>query len=87
VPFNVVIRGRQIERVIFTIDGKVVKTLTAPNRGSLYVLSVNPRVLGVGVHRVLARTVFLRQSGTPARTLRVVFSRCTRRATSPAFTG
>ena len=79
--------GRQIERVIYTLDGKIVRTLTRPNRGSLYVLPVNPRTLRLGTHRVLARTTFRRQSGTRARTLRVTFNRCTRRATSPAFTG
>ena len=85
--FRVVVRGRQISRVVFLMDGKVVKTLTRPNVGSLYVLPVNPRTLRLGVHRVLARTSFRRQSGTAARTLRVTFSRCARRATSPAFTG
>jgi hypothetical protein len=86
-PFNVVVRGRQIERVTFTLDGKVVRTLTRPNHGSWYVLPVNPRLLIFGVYRVLARTVFRSQSGTPARTLRVVFRKCARVATSPAFTG
>jgi hypothetical protein len=39
------------------------------------------------VHRVVARTVFRKQSGTKARSLRVTFSRCARRASAPAFTG
>jgi hypothetical protein len=86
-PFRVVVRGRQIERVTFTLDGKTIRTLTKPNRGILFVLPVNPRTLPMGVHRVLARTTFRKQSGTNARTLRVTFSRCARRATSPAFTG
>lgn len=86
-PFRVVVRGRQIQRVVFTLDNKVVRSLTGPNRGSLYVLPVNPSTLRLGVHRVLARTTFRSQSGTRPRTLRVTFSRCSRRATSPAFTG
>ncbi len=52
-----------------------------------YVLAVNPRALPRGVHRVLARTTFKKNSATKARTLRVTFSRCARIATSPAFTG
>lgn len=86
-PFRVVVRGRQIERVIFTVDGRIVRTLTSPNVGSLWVLPVNPRTQRVGVHRVLARTTFRRQSGTRARTLRVTYSRCARRAAAPEFTG
>jgi hypothetical protein len=86
-PFNVVVNGRQIERVVFTLDGKVVRTLTRPNSGTKYVLKISPRTLRRGVHRILARTTFRKQSGTRARTLRTTFSLCARRASSPAFTG
>ena len=86
-PFRVTVRGRQIARVVFSLDGRVVRTLTRPNTGSVFTLRVDPRRLRTGVHRVLARTTFSRQSGTRARTLRVTFSRCSRRASAPAFTG
>ena len=86
-PFRVVVRGRQIQRVTFLLDGKRIKVLSKPNAGSLWVLSVNPRTLRIGVHRVVANTSFRKQSGTKARTLRVTFSRCARRASAPAFTG
>ena len=72
---------------MFTLDGKIIRTLTKPNVGSIWVLPVNPRTLSSGVHRVVARTTFRKQSGTRARTLRSTFSRCARRATAPAFTG
>ena len=87
IPFRVAVSGRQIQSVLFTMDGKKVRMLTRPNSGSLYVLNVNPRTLRTGVHRVLARTIFRKESGTRSRTLRVTFSRCARRAVSPAFTG
>jgi hypothetical protein len=86
-PFNVVVSGRQIQRVVFTIDGKVVRTLTKPNSGNRYKLAVNPRRYSPGTHRVLARTVFRTKSGTKSRTLRTVFSRCAARAIAPSFTG
>ncbi|MDX6677219.1 MAG: hypothetical protein QOE31_1271 [Solirubrobacteraceae bacterium] len=85
--FNVTVNGRQISRVVFALDGKVVRTLTRPNSGTRYVLKVNPRTMRNGVHRIIARTTFVKQSGTRARVLRVTFSKCARRATSPAFTG
>ena len=86
-PFRVTVRGRQIATVVFSLDGRVVRRLTRPNSGSTYVLPVNPRRLRTGVHRVIARTTFTRQSGTRARTLRVTFSKCARQASAPAFTG
>lgn len=86
-PFTVVVSGRQIQSVTFAMDGKVVRRLTRPNSASRYSLSVNPRKLRLGIHRVLARTIFRVQSATKAKTLRVTFSRCARRAASPAFTG
>jgi hypothetical protein len=86
-PFNVVVAGREIEQVIFSSDGKIVRVLTAPNSGARWVMPVNPRTVKFGLHRVLARIIFTKSSGTRTRTLRVVYSRCARRAVSPAFTG
>ena len=87
-PFRVTVDGRQIDRVLFVRDGKNVRLLTDPNLGNRWMLPVNPRLLPFGQHRILARVIFLKQSATRSRTLRVVFSRCGRSAaTSPSFTG
>jgi hypothetical protein len=86
-PFNVVVSGHQIKRVVFTLDGKVVKTLTRPNSGTRYKLPIRPSKLKRGTHRVVARTIFTTKSGTKSRTLRVTFSRCAHSAVAPAFTG
>jgi hypothetical protein len=86
-PFRVTVRGRQIARVVFTLDGRRVRTLTRRNAGAYFALRVDPRRMRVGVHRVIARTTFTSRSGTRARSLRVTFSRCSRRASAPAFTG
>ncbi|HEV7807132.1 MAG TPA: hypothetical protein VGO80_15015 [Solirubrobacteraceae bacterium] len=85
--FQVSVAGREIERVVFTMDGKIVRVLSRPNVGSRWVLPVNPRTKRPGVHRVLARVIFSKQSGTRSRTLRVAFSRCRHRAVLPVFTG
>ena len=80
--------GRRIDRVLFLRDGKFVRLLTEPNLGNRWMLPVNPRMLPLGRHRILARVIFLKQSATRSRTLRVVFSRCGRLATTaPSFTG
>lgn len=75
--------------MVFEVDGKVKRTLTKLNWASGYVLTINPRKVSGGAHRVIARTTFKKQSATKARTLRVVFTRCSRQAggTLPAFTG
>lgn len=86
-PWAVTVTGRQIRRVVFYLDGKAVRTLTRPNRGSRYVLAVRPNALRRGVHRIIARTTFTAASSTPSRSLRVVFSRCARAAGAPQFTG
>ena len=63
-------------------DGKNVRLLTDPNLGNRWMLPVNPRMLPLGRHRIFARVIFLPQSATKSRTLRVVFSslRATRHA-------
>jgi hypothetical protein len=81
------VRGREIRRVVFMLDGRRVRTLTKPNSGQRYALPVNPARLRRGVHRVTATTTFTTASNTRPRTLRVVFQRCSRRAVSPQFTG
>ena len=69
------------------MDGKKVRTLTRPNRGTRFALAVRPDTLRRGTHRVLAVTYFTTASGTKSRTLRVTFSRCSRAAVAPRFTG
>jgi hypothetical protein len=85
--FNVKVTGRQIRRVVFRLDNKVIKTLTKPNTGSAFSLPVKPGQLKRGTHRVVAQTTFTSASGTRPRSLRVAFSRCARSAQSPQFTG
>jgi len=86
-PFRVEVSGSQITQVVFTLDGKRVKALRRPNRGSRYSLSVNPRTMRRGTHRVIATTTFRTASGTRPRTQRIVFQRCSRGAVKPSFTG
>jgi hypothetical protein len=74
--------------VLFTRDGRYVRLLDDPNLGNRWMLPVNPRLLPLGRHRIFARVIFLKQSATRSRTLRVVFSRCGRSAMpTPSFTG
>jgi hypothetical protein len=87
VAFDVRVRGSEIRRVVFAIDGKKVKTLTTPNQGVGYVLRITPRQQRHGTHRVTAAVSFTAASGTHKRTMRVTYQRCGRRVVSPVFTG
>jgi hypothetical protein len=85
--FHVQVYGRQIRRVVFYLDGKKIKSLTRPNKGTRYALAVRPNKLRRGTHRVIAVTYFTKASRTKSRKLRVVVQRCGRAAAQPRFTG
>jgi hypothetical protein len=81
------VTGKRIVKVTFYLDGKKVKTLTKPNKGSGWVLPLNVRRLAYGSHRVQAKVQFAKASGTKAKTMRLSFSRCGAAAAQPQFTG
>ena len=86
-PFRVVVRGSQIRRVTFRLDGRKVLSLTKPDRGTRFTLLVRPGTMSAGTHRVTATASFTKASSTPARVLRVAFQRCIRKVSRPVFAG
>ena len=86
-PFTVRVKGRSISSVVFSIDGKRVKTVRAAGSNTTFTLKVDPRKFKPGSHKVVARVSFDPASGTPARSLATRFSRCVRAAQAPSFTG
>jgi uncharacterized repeat protein (TIGR01451 family) len=84
--FYVTVRGQQIERVTFHLDGKKRATLTSPDKKGRYRMRINPRTLKPGAHRAVASVKFTAASETDSKKLRVRFRRCVKR-TAPAFTG
>jgi hypothetical protein len=85
--FSARVRGSQIARVVFTLDGKRVKTLAKRNAKGFYALRINPAKYRIGVHRLVVQVTFTAASHTKARTLRASFQRCGSRLVSPRFTG
>jgi hypothetical protein len=87
--FGVTVSGRRIARVRFYLDGRLVQTVTRPNRlGGRFGTSINPSRFGGGTgHRVVARIQFVASSKTPQSTQSFTFARCGRSALAPAFTG
>ncbi|MEA2141886.1 MAG: hypothetical protein QOI64_316 [Solirubrobacteraceae bacterium] len=85
--FNARVRGTQIARVVFTLDGKRIKTASRPNRAGLYSVRVNPAKLRFGVHRLVATVQFRASAHTAPKKLRATFQRCGRQLVAPQFTG
>jgi hypothetical protein len=81
------VSGKRIVKVTFYVDNKKVKTLTKPNKGSGWTLSVAMRQVAYGSHRVYAKVEFAKSSGTPTKTLRLAFTRCGASNVKPQFTG
>lgn len=85
--FTASVRGRQIARVTFFVDGRQVKRVDAKRGQRVFKLGITPTRFGKGIHRVTAKVVFATASGTKARTLRLSFQRCARQVLAPRFTG
>jgi hypothetical protein len=81
------VNGKRIVKVTFYVDNKKVKTLTKPNKGGGWSLSVNMRQIAYGSHRVEAKVEFAKSSGTKTKTLRLSFNRCNASNVRPKFTG
>jgi hypothetical protein len=82
--FNARVRGVGIARVVFTLDGKKVKTI---RKGKLFSARVNLQRLSLGVHRLVATVTFEASRHQKSRTLRASFQRCGKRLIAPRFTG
>jgi hypothetical protein len=85
--FNARVRGVNVQKVVFKLDGKTIKTLTKPNRGTLFNVRINPAKMKIGVHRVVATVTFKPATKKKAQTFRISFQRCAKKLAAPRFTG
>ena len=76
------VSGRRIAKVVFRLDGRVVKTTRGA--GSYAVRSAT---IGFGRHRIVARVTYKPGSGTRPRTHVLTFQRCALQTLAPRFTG
>jgi hypothetical protein len=74
-----------MKSVTFYLDGPHVKTVTRPDKKGRYLVNINARKMGFGVHRVRIVVVFVSSSKTKSKTLYVLVARC--RPPRPVFTG
>jgi hypothetical protein len=83
--FKVSVRGSQIRKVSFKIDGRSVRGVHASASGTVFSITINPNRFKPGSHLVTAKATFTAASNTRSKTMHVRFARCVR--TAPAFTG
>jgi hypothetical protein len=80
---RVTVSGSPIGRVAFSVDGRHVRTVTAPKGQRRFNVTLP---IGAGrVHRVTARVSF--SNGARSRTLRASVVRCAQQQVAPQFTG
>jgi hypothetical protein len=79
------VTGNSIDRVAFYVDGKLIKTVTAPNSNGRYSLSMKCARLSFGAHRASAVVSFTQGTSPARRTLRFQITRS--RQVSPRYTG
>jgi hypothetical protein len=85
--FNARVSGQNVAKVVFKLDGKRIKTLTAPNAGTRFQIRVNPAKFRIGVHRITATVTFKPATKKKAQTFRISFQRCAKKLAAPRFTG
>lgn len=85
--FNARVSGQNVSKVVFKLDGKKIKTLTAPNAGTRFQIRVNPAKFRIGVHRITATVTFKPATKKKDQTFRISFQRCAKKLAAPRFTG
>jgi len=86
-PFRARVSGRRIAQVTFFVDGSRRGIVRAKEGRTVFSLRVDPREQGFGARRITAKVRFTAGSGAQARTLRLVYQRCSQGAVRPRFTG
>ena len=79
------VSGSRIESVAFFVDGKKVKTVTTPNSGDSYTLTMSCAHLGFGTHRARAAVTF--ETGVSPQHRTLVFQITRTRPVRPQFAG
>lgn len=85
--FSARVRGRNMQRILFLLDGRPVKSFNLPRNSRTYRYRVNLARLGSGTHTIAAKVTFRSGTGTKSKTFRFAFRRCVKQVRAPAFTG
>lgn len=86
-PLETKVSARNIAKVLFTLDGRKLKTVMGTAGRTVFRSRINPRGQSAKAHRVVARVTFKAATRTRARTLRFVYLGCAQQAVAPQFAG
>jgi hypothetical protein len=86
-PFTVSVTGPDIQSVVFSIDGRRVKTVPARTGRKKFSLKVDPRRQNRRVHKITAKVTHTPESKQTTTRLRFVYRRPPATPTTPRFTG
>src|SRR4029077_7391527 len=81
------VTGKRITKVTFYLDGKKFKTVTKPDSKGNWSVTLKPKTLPYGSHKVRVTVQFASDSGTKAKNLSLTFNRCRPAIVKPKFTG
>ena len=79
-PVNAAVRGRMVSRVVFMLDGRVIKRVYSPDGDGRFGVTVERRSLSRGKHILRAKVVFVRSAKRSPEFLRLAIRRCPERA-------
>jgi hypothetical protein len=77
-PANAWVRGREIRKVVFFLDGQRFRTVRRSDKKGRFGVRINRKQLSPGKHRVRARVIFRRSAHRRPATVRLVLRRCIR---------
>src|SRR5688572_22065282 len=79
-PVNAGVRGRMVSRVVFMLDGRVIRRVHSPDGDGRFGVTVERRSLSRGKHILRAKVVFVRFAKRSPEFLRLAIRRCPERA-------
>jgi hypothetical protein len=85
--FKVAVKGANIQRVDFSLDGKRMSRVTKRDSSGMFRSTITLGGLSRTTHRITARVAFFPGSSPRVRTLPIAFRRCAQAVAAPAFAG
>jgi hypothetical protein len=81
-PVNARVRGGMVRKVVFSLDGRVIKRVSSPDADGVFGVTVQRTTLPRGKHVLRARVVFVRRAHRKPELLRLAIRRCPERLSS-----
>jgi hypothetical protein len=81
-PVNARVRGSSVRAVVFTLDGRVVRRVSSPDKDGVFGVTVERTTLPRGKHVLRAKVMFVRSAHRDPELLRLAIRRCPERVSS-----